>query len=216
VRCGITQSSILDRGAFDPTDMSRQVFVCRDTLGQRKTGAAEVRAPAISPEVVITRYDRVGPGNVAEVPAGAVVGATGIAKVEPCLIISRAARELCIPLVEGWALPYGNVRVIRSQTPSLEGMYGLSTPGRPLESITDDELNQLGYEVLVGLGKVEGVADCYSEEAMQRITTGWIPSLGPIVRPTAVLMALEAVKVILGWGERAWGRAAATGGTREE
>lgn len=207
VRCGITRFSIVDRDVFEPSNMNRQIFACLDTLGQRKIDAAEARARAINPEVAIDKRDRVGPDNIADILAGAVVGVMGIDKLEPCLVISRAAREMGIPLVEGWALPFGNVRVISSETPSLEEMYGLGTEGRPLESIGDEEFDRLGYDVLASLGKVEGIADYYSEEAMRRIATGWIPSFGPIVWLTAVLMALETVKVILNWGDTALGPA---------
>ena len=205
VRSGIGQFSIVDHDVFEASNMNRQIFSCRETLGQRKIDAAEARALNINPEAVITKYDRVETDNIGEILSGAALGIMAIDKLRPCLVISRAAREVGIPLVEGWALPYGNVRVINSQTPSLEEMYGLTTQGRPLESITDEEIQQQGLAVLAGLGKIEGIAAFYSEEAMQRIAEGWIPSFGPIVWLTAVLMALEAVKVALGWGQLALG-----------
>lgn len=207
VRCGIGHLEVVDCDTFEPTNMNRQLLACRDTLGRPKVEVAQERARAINPEAVVGTCLQVTPESARDMLGGAAAGVMAIDTLRPCLVISRAARELGVPLVEGWALPYGNVRVISPATPDLEQIYGLPTRGRALESISDDELQQLGQEVLMGLGEIEGIGEFYPPEARQSIAEGRIPSFGPLVWLTAVLMALETVKVILGWGELALGPA---------
>lgn len=205
VRCGIGKFSIVDRDEFEPTNMNRQIFAFPRTMGRRKIDVAEEYAREINPDVKIDKYDRVGEDNIADILKNSDLAVLAIDELKPCLIISRNAREMNIPLVEGWAIPYGNVRTFTSQTPSLEDAYGLPTKDRPISNITDEEFNKLGFEVLLGLGKIEGIADFYTDEAVKRIAEGHIFSFAPMVWLTSVLMALEAVKVLLNWGKTALG-----------
>ena len=205
VRCGIGKFNIVDMDEFEPTNMNRQIFAFPHTMGRRKIDVAEECAKEINPDVRIDKYDRVDEDNIAEILNNSDIAVLAIDELKPCLIISRKAREMNIPLVEGWAIPYGNVRVFTSQTPSLEEAYGLPTQDRPVSSITEEEFKKLGNEVLFGLGRIEGIPDFYTDEVVKRIAEGHISSFAPMVWLTSVLMALEAVKVLLNWGKTALG-----------
>ena len=205
VRCGIGNFSIVDRDVFEPTNMNRQIFALPRTMGRRKIDVAEECAKEINPDVRIDKYDRVDEDNIVAILKNSDVVVLAIDELKPCVIISRKAREMEIPLVEGWAIPYGNVRTLTSQTPSLEDAYGLPTKDRPISNITDEEFKKLGNEVLFGLGRIEGIADFYTAEAVKRIAKGHISSFAPMVWLTSVLMALEAIKVLLNWGKIALG-----------
>ena len=205
VRCGIGKFSIVDRDEFEPTNMNRQIFAFPRTMGRRKIDVAEEWAKEINPDVRTDKYDRVDEDNIADILNNSDVVVLAIDELKPCVIISRKAREMEIPLVEGWAIPYGNVRTFTSKTPSLENAYGLPTQDRPVSSITDEEFRKLGLEVLLGLGKIEGIADFYTDEVVKKIAEGHISSFAPMVWLTSVLMALEAVKILLNWGKTALG-----------
>ena len=205
VRCGIGKFSIVDRDEFEPTNMNRQIFAFPRTMGRKKIDVAEEWAKEINPDVKIDKHDRVDEDNIADILNNSDIAVLAIDELKPCLIISRKAREINIPLVEGWAIPYGNVRTFTSQTPSLEDAYGLPTKDMPISNITDEEFNKLGFEVLLGLGKIEGIVDFYTDDVVRRIAAGHISSFAPMVWLTSVLMALEAVKVLLNWGKTALG-----------
>lgn len=205
VRCGIGKFSIADRDEFEPTNMNRQIFAFPHTMGKRKIDVAEEWAKEINPDVRIDKYDRVDEDNIAEILNNSDVVVLAIDELKPCVIISRKAREMEIPLVEGWAIPYGNVRTFTSQTPSLENAYGLPTQDRPVSSITEEEFKKLGNDVLFSLGKIEGIADFYTDDVVKNIAEGHISSFAPMVWLTSVLMTLEAVKVLLNWGKIAMG-----------
>lgn len=205
VRCGIGKFCIVDRDEFESTNMNRQIFAFPRTMGRRKIDVAEEWAKEINPDVKIDKYDRVGEDNITDILNNSDVAVLAIDELKPCLIISRKARGMNIPLVEGWAIPYGNVRTFTSQTPTLEDAYGLPTQDRPISSITNEEFKKLGFEVLFGLGRIEGIADFYTDEVVKQIAEGHISSFAPMVWLTSVLMALEAVKILLDWGKIALG-----------
>lgn len=203
VRTGIGRFSIVDRDTFDPTNLNRQVLATRDTLDRLKIDVAAERARDINPDVVVEKFDHVDESNIGEILDDAAAAVMGIDSLGPCIITARKCRELDIPLVEGWAIPYGNVRVFTKDTPTLEQVYGLPTEGKPVADISEDELKQLGLLVFQKLGQIEGVREYYSDEVIENIQRGRIVSFAPTVWLTAVLMALETTKVLLDWGKPA-------------
>jgi molybdopterin/thiamine biosynthesis adenylyltransferase len=205
VRCGVENFSIVDRDSFEPTNLNRQIFALPHTMGKMKIDVAEEWAQKMNPGVMVEKYDHVGEDNISDILKDSDVVVLAIDELKPCLIISRKARELGIPLVEGWAIPYGNVRTFTSQTPTLEKAYGLPTSERKISDIPEEELKQLGLKVMLDLGKIEGIPDFYTDEVVRRIAMGHISSFAPMVWLTSVLMALEAVKVLLNWGKIAQG-----------
>lgn len=205
VRAGIGRFKIVDKDEYDASNMNRQIFAFTDTIGKTKVDVAEEFAGKINPDIHVDCYTEVNQENIETILAGVDVIVLAIDELRPCLIISRAARKMDIPLAEGWALPYGNVRVISSETPELEDAYGLATKGKAIDEFTDEQLAQMNVELLFGLGKIEGITDFYSDEAIEKIAQGHITSFAPMAWLTAVLLANEALKVILGMGRLAKG-----------
>lgn len=201
VRAGIGRFSIVDCDVFEATNLNRQVFAFRHTLGRRKIDVAAEFAAAINPDVKVARFDRVDEDNIGDILLGADAAVLGIDKVGPCIIASRACRERGIAMVEGWAIPYANVRVYTAQTPTLEEVYRLPTQKRKVADLSEQELSQLGLQVFDMLGRIEGVPTYYSKETVDLIRQGRLTSFAPTVWLTAVAMALEAVKVLLSWGQ---------------
>jgi molybdopterin/thiamine biosynthesis adenylyltransferase len=200
VRSGVGNFRVVDKDTFEPSNLNRQLLAVAGTLGRRKIDVAEERARTINPDVTVRKWEHVDEDNVGEVLDGADVVVQAIDQLRPCLVVARKARELGIPLVEGWAIPFANVRVFTRQTPTLEEAYGLPTADRAVADIGDDELRRLQTDLLFGLRRIQGVDRFYSAEALDRIRQGRIPSFAPMVWFTAVLMAVEALKVLLEWG----------------
>ena len=201
VRCGVGRFSIVDNDRIEASNMNRHVFASPETVGRMKTEVAAEWAARVSPDAEVAVFDRLDEGNIAEILEGADVAVMAIDTLAPCIVASRQARKTGIPLVEGWAIPCMNVRVFTSETPTLEEAYQLPTVGRAVADVPEEELRQLGMQVLTGLGAIEGVPERYSQEAIDSILRGRIPSFAPFVRLTAVAMAAEAIKVLLGWGQ---------------
>jgi molybdopterin/thiamine biosynthesis adenylyltransferase len=202
VRTGIGRFSIIDRDVFEASNMNRQVFAYRQTLGRRKIDVAAEWARAINPDVQIELFDRVGEDNIGAILAGAGAAVGGIDSLEPCIIAARACRQLNIPLIEGWAIPYANVRVFTQDTVTLEEAYGLPTAGRAVSSFTQDDFRKFNLELLLGMGKIDGIRNFYPPEVVEQIINkGRLVSFAPAVWLTSVMMAMETIKVLLAWGE---------------
>ncbi len=202
-RAGVESLNIVDNDKFEPSNLNRQIYCFDDTFGKLKTEVSEAFLKKINPQLKIQAFTEVTEENIDAILKGAAVAVLAIDSAKPCLIISRAARRLGIPLVEGWAIPYGNVRVITKDTPSLEEIYGFPTVGKDIKDITDEEYLQLKLAMLACMKKIEGVETFYPPAAIERIRARRIPSFAPLVWLTAVLMSLETIKIILNWGTQA-------------
>jgi molybdopterin/thiamine biosynthesis adenylyltransferase len=200
-RSGVGALKIVDYDKFEPTNLNRQIFAFRDTLGRYKTDVSEEFLKKINPEIKIEKFNEVNAQNVDQILKKSKVVVLAIDSAKPCIIISRAARKSGIPLVEAWAIPFANVRVITKDTPSLEEAYGLPTAGKDIDAITDEEFKNLKLHMLASLRKIKGVEEFYPPMAVERIMKGQIPSFAPLVWLTAVFMSLEAIKIILNLGK---------------
>lgn len=201
-RTGIGHLKIIDYDKFDPTNLNRQVYCFRDTIGRMKTDVTEEFLKRINPGLKIEKFTEVNTKNINEILQGVTIGLLAIDNLKPCLIISRACRQLDIPLVEGWALPYANVRVFTKDTPTLEETYQMPTIGRDIsDGIPEEEYEALKLHMMTTLKKVEGIEKYYSPLAIERIMKNTIPSFAPVVWLNGAIMSLEAIKVLLKWGK---------------
>ena len=200
-RAGVGNFKLLDHGRFEPSNLNRQVFCFTDTDGRLKTEVTEAFLHRINPDVITTCYENVDARNVDDLVAGTDAVALSIDSLRPILLVSRAARTKGIPLVEGWAMAFGNVRVYTRETPSVEEVYGFPTAERPVSAITDDEANQLAFDAVMKLRDIDGLADYYPDSAIQRFhNKGEGTTFAPMVWMTCAMMALEVVKAMLNWG----------------
>jgi len=200
-RSGIGGLKIVDKDKFEPTNLNRQIFSFRDTLGRLKTDVSEEFLKRINPEIRIEKFTQVNAENIGQILQSVNIAVLAIDSLEPCIVISRACRKLGIPLVEGWAIPFGNVRVFTKDTPSLEEVYHLPTLSKEINSISAQDFTQLKLHMLETLKRIDGIEDFYPPLAIERILKGEIPSFAPLVWLTAVLMSLEGIKILLKWGE---------------
>jgi molybdopterin/thiamine biosynthesis adenylyltransferase len=204
-RLGIGSFSILDHGIFEPTNMNRQIFMYAETDGKWKTDVTEDFLKRINPDIRIKKYTQMHLGNVEEFLYGSNVAILAADSILPILLMSRKARELSIPLVEGWAVAFGNVRVFTDDTPSLEEVYKFPSIGRDIEDISEQEQEDMLLKSIFDMAdSFPGLIDHYPEEALQRMKEEKIgTTLSPLVWLSSVMMAIEVVKIILGKGELA-------------
>lgn len=200
VRSGIGSIALIDRDVFEPTNMNRQIYAFADTMGKRKIDVTEEFLRRINPEIIINKDTTIDEGNMDRIMNGVHVALLALDDIVPCILISRFAFNKRIPVVEGWAIPVGNVRVFTAETPTLEEVYRMPTVGRDLSTLSKAEIKELNLKMIYTLQSIEGVGDYYSGLALQRINQGTITSFAPMVWLTAVLMATEALKLILGKG----------------
>lgn len=205
VRMGIENFSILDHGTFEPTNSNRQLYSFTDTDELWKTDVTEHFFKKINPDVKVEKFRELTEENVDSFIDGSDVVILAVDALLPILILSRAARGKAIPLVEGWALTFGNVRVFTEKTPTLEEVYNFPTIGRKVTEISEEEQSELLNQSIFQVAEsFDGLIDHYPERAirkMQEEKTG--TTLAPLVWLSSNMMAIEAMKIILGRGELA-------------
>lgn len=203
-RSGIERFSIVDNDVFETSNLNRQNLAFQDTIGKMKIAVAERYCRNINPSIRMETFDRVDEENCSMILAGSDVAALALDDVKACLTISRTARHMGITFVEGWALPFANVCTFTPQTPSFEQTYGLADlEAVPVSRIPDEGKRLLLMRILSGFGFVEGVAEYFSDETVLNLARGTAPSFAPMVWFTATRIAIECVKVLLGWKDLA-------------
>ena len=198
-RSGIGYLKIIDPDKFELSNLNRHVFAFQSTIGKKKIDVAEKFLCDINPEIKIDKYLSWDEKNIAEILDKTDCAILAVDKVKECIIISRCAYKLNIPLVEGWAIPFGNVRVYAKDTPTLEDVYDLPSKNKNLEGLDETEIKKMDLKMLLSLTNIDGVRSHYDETAQNKIIDGFIPSFAPYVWFTAVIMSLEVIKIILKW-----------------
>lgn len=203
-RSGVEHFSIVDNDAFEKSNLNRQNFSSQDTIGKMKIQVAEDFCRRINPAIRVEAYDHVDEANCAGILDGSGVAALVLDDVRACLTIARTARRARITFVEGWALPFANVCTFAPETPSFEETYGLSDiENVHVSDIPDGKNRLLLMRVLYRFGYFEGVEEYFSDETMRNLAGGIAPSFAPMVWFTGTRIAIECVKVLLGWGDLA-------------
>ncbi|MCX5666890.1 MAG: ThiF family adenylyltransferase, partial [Candidatus Omnitrophica bacterium] len=200
-RSGVGRIKIIDFSEFEPSNLNRQIFCFRSTIGQRKIDATENFLKDINPDLKLDKYPHDNERTMGDILKGVDVVILAVDKARACILISREARERNIPLVEAWAVPFFMVRVYTKNTISMEEAYDLPSKGKKLEDLTEKDLNKIRVGMLMSLQSMEGTQKFYTEEVISRIMRNENSTFAPFVWQNAVDMSLEAIKVLLGWGQ---------------
>ena len=201
-RTGIESFKLLDHGKFDTTNSNRQIYSFTDTAGKLKTDVTEKFLKKINPAIKTEKYLKITKENVDEFLRDVDVIVLSVDDTIPCIILSRAARRLNIPLVEGWVIPYGNVRVFTRETPTLEEAYGFSTIGKDISKMSKLKSTMLMLKSIISLRQIRSSLKYYPLSAPIRLAVkGEGTNLSPLAWLTDSLMAMKVFKIILDWGD---------------
>lgn len=200
VRSGVGHLKIIDKDRFETSNLNRQNFAFTDTIGQLKVDVTDRFLKKINPDLMTEKYLKVDKSNIMAILNNTDVVFLALDDVIPILLISRNARKRNIPVVEGWALPYGNVRVFTGENQPLEEVYHLEIPDGEVDNLSTEVRRVLNQNMLFELKKIKDISAYFPKDAMERIEKGKITSFAPMVWFTAVLMSIEGVKIMLGWG----------------
>ncbi|MBN1599222.1 MAG: ThiF family adenylyltransferase [Bacteroidales bacterium] len=205
LRLGVGNFNILDHGTFEPTNSNRQIYSYTDTDGLRKTDVTEQYFKKVNPDVMVKKFTKLTDENVEEFIKDANMVILAVDAMSPILLLSRAARKNSVPLIEGWALAFGNVRIFTDNTPTLEEVYNFPTVGRDVSDISEEEQQTLLYSSIFQVAEsFGGIMRHYPERAVKKMQEKKVgTTLAPLVWLSSTMMAIEAMKIILGRGELA-------------
>ncbi len=130
-RVGIGHLLVVDHDIFDETNLNRQVFCSKKSLGRPKSEMAVDVVGSINPGVEVTPYQvSLDSSNAPEILAGSDVVVDGLDNVPGRFVLERTTKKLGIPLVHGAVAGFeGWIMTIFPDDPGLKCLYG-SEEGR--------------------------------------------------------------------------------------
>ena len=177
-RMGIGELVLVDKDAFDLSNLNRQTLATISDLGLDKSAVAAEKVRLINPYVKVTTFnEHIDQSNIDKVIGDSDIVIDALDNVLTRVIVSRKAKEKGIPYVHG----------------AIHGTLGQITVFLPNEGKTYEEMFNLP-----SLGK-----DLNDEtiDALKNVTSGVPPVIGPTPNLIGCLEAFEAYKIITGVGK---------------
>ena len=171
-RMGIGELILVDKDAYDLSNLNRQTLATINDLGLVKSEVAAEKVRLINPYVKTTTFnEHIDQTNIDKVIADSDIVIDALDNVLTRVIVSRKAKEKGIPYIHGAI--HGTMGHNSDKT--YEEMFNLPSVGKEL----DDE----------------------TIEALKNVTSGVPPVIGPTPNLIGCLEAFEAYKIITGVGK---------------
>jgi molybdopterin/thiamine biosynthesis adenylyltransferase len=124
-RVGIGHLLVVDRDAFDETNLNRQALSSEASLGKPKVQSAVKALQKINPAVNVTSYQiSLDESNARPMLAGSHVLVDALDNVSDRLLLEKAAKDLKIPMVHGALAGFqGQVMTIFPKDEGLSRIY---------------------------------------------------------------------------------------------
>lgn len=177
-RMGIGELVLVDKDAYDLSNLNRQTLATIADLGLTKSDVAAEKVRLINPYVKVTTFnEHVDQTNIEKVIGDSDIVIDALDNVLTRVIVSRAAKEKGIPYIHGAIHgTLGQITVfLPNSDKTYEEMFNLPSIGKELNDKTIGEL--------------------------KKVTSGVPPVIGPTPNLIGCLEAFEAYKAITGVGK---------------
>ena len=177
-RMGIGELVLVDKDAFDLSNLNRQTLASIADLGLDKSAVAAEKVRLINPYVKVTTFnEHVDQTNIDKVIGDSDIVIDALDNVLTRVIVSRKAKEKGIAYIHG----------------AIHGTLGQITVFLPNSEKT--------YEEMFNLPSIGKELNDETIEALKKVTSGVPPVIGPTPNLIGCLEAFEAYKIITGVGK---------------
>ena len=177
-RMGIGELILVDKDAYDLSNLNRQTLATIKDLGLVKSEVAAEKVRLINPYVKTTTFnEHIYQTNIDKVISDSDIVIDALDNVLTRVIVSRKAKEKGIPYIHG----------------AIHGTMGQITVFLPNSDKT--------YEEMFNLPSIDKELDDETIEALKNVTSGVPPVIGPTPNLIGCLEAFEAYKIITGVGK---------------
>ncbi|MBP3792003.1 MAG: HesA/MoeB/ThiF family protein [Methanobrevibacter sp.] len=177
-RMGIGELVLVDKDAFDLSNLNRQTLASIKELGIDKSAVAKEKVRLINPYVKVTTFnEHVDQTNIDKIIGDSDIVIDALDNVLTRVIVSRKAKEKGIPYIHG----------------AIHGTLGQLTVFLPNSDKT--------YEEMFNLPSIGKELDDETIDALKNVTSGVPPVIGPTPNLIGCLEAMEAYKIITGVGK---------------
>ena len=177
-RAGVGKLVLADMDKFDLSNLNRQTLATLNDVGLSKSEVGGEKVRSINPHADVEVYnEKVTQENIDEIIKDADIVIDAMDNVLTRVIISRAAKKEKIPFIHGAIHgTLGQITVFLSNSDKdYETMFNLPSQGKDL---TEDVI-----------------------EALENVTSGAPPVIGPTPNLRGCLQAMEAFKIMTGIGK---------------
>ncbi|WP_458403883.1 HesA/MoeB/ThiF family protein [Methanobrevibacter sp.] len=177
-RMGVGKLNLVDKDAFDLSNLNRQTLASIADLGLDKSSVAKEKVRLINPYVEVTTVsEHVDQSNIERVIGDSDIVIDALDNVLTRVIVSRKAKEIGIPYIHGAIHgTMGQISVfLPNSDKTYEEMFNLPSVGKELNEETID--------------------------ALKNVTSGVPPVIGPTPNLIGCLEAFEAFKIVTGVGK---------------
>lgn len=199
-RAGIGHFIIADLDRFDVSNLNRQVFAFLGTVGRDKAEATAELMRQINPAVQIEVHGKDWPLSVEDSVRRAAVVVNGTDDLAAGLLLYRTARTLGKPVIDAYASPLPSVYVTRPDQQSPEERLGYPTLGKAWDAITRED-RDAAFQAEV----IHVMIHSSSRHHVDLAIAGEVAagrrsrmSFAPMVITTGMMMAYEAIAIVLG------------------
>ena len=177
-RMGIGELVLVDKDAFDISNLNRQTFASLPEVGLEKSKVAAEKVRLINPYVKTTVFsEHADQTNIDKIIGDSDIVIDALDNVLTRVIASRKAKEFKIPFIHG----------------AIHGTMGQITVFMPN--------SEKSYEEMFNLPSLGKELDEETLEALKNVTSGVPPVIGPTPNLIGCLEAMEAYKIITGVGK---------------
>jgi len=199
-RAGIGKLIIADIDTFELSNLNRQVFAFTDTIDQHKAEITAQTIRRINPELEVTVYKNDWPEHVADSIHAAAVTLNGTDDLGASLLLYRTARAARKPVIDAYAASLPSVYVTRPGAPMPEERLGYPTIGTAWNQLTADQrsasfMREVEHVMVHSSSRHYIDLKLAGEMAAGRRKR---MSFSPMVITTGMLMAYEALAIVLG------------------
>lgn len=209
-RAGVGHLDLADLDAFEVSNLNRQVFANLATVGRHKAEATRDQCLQINPELDIAVHKADWADKADDLVGRCDVVVNGTDDLAASLLLYRTARRLGKPVIDAYASPLPSVYVTRPGRPMPEERLGYPTIGTGWNAVSDEQrkeafLREAEHVVLHSSSRHHVDLALAGEVAAGKRSR---MSFAPMVITTGMLMAYEAIALVLGeptrTDERGW------------
>ena len=199
-RMGVGRLILADIDEFETSNMNRQAFAFRDTIGRHKAEATRDLCLTINPEMEITVYRDDWTAHVQSAVASSAIVVNGTDDLGASLLLYRTARAENRAVIDAYASPLPSVYVTQAGDPTPEERLGYPTIGTAWNALSTQQrddafIQEAVYVILHSSSRHHIDLDLAGEVAAGKRSR---MSFAPMVISTGMLMAYEVANGILG------------------
>lgn len=199
-RAGVGKFVLADIDRFEVSNLNRQVFAFADEVGREKAEVAAEAARRINPTIEIDVLGESWTSELSGIAGRCPVIVNGMDDIAAGVHLYRTAREAAATVIDAYMSPLPSVIVVRPDDPRPEQRLNYPTRNKDWRDINEDDRRAAMLAEIEHVMLHSSSCNYVDLEIAGEVAAGRRSrmSFAPMVISTGMLMAYEAIALILG------------------